>query len=344
MARLVWEGHLRLSLVTCPVALFKATSEGETVHLHLLHPETHNRVKQAWKDPSLPEGEQEVARSELLHGYEVEDGEYVIIEDEDLKSVRLESTRTIQIERFVDATTIDRLFWDQPYYLAPSGKKDLQEPFAVIRDAMVEAGRVALGRVVMTGRERTVAIEPRGAGLLLTTLHAHQEVRPDAEVFDGLDELKADPQMIEIARGDHRQAGGDVRSRAVPRPLCGGAAGPGGGEGGRQDRRLASGGRAREQRGGPDGGAAREPERRRRRPGAEGGGQGARKAGGAEGPCEAPRQAGVDRLRRRAGVARLRRTSRASIPPRPRAPGSPRPAAGWRSAAGASWRAAASGP
>ena len=200
MPRPVWEGHLRLSLVTCPVALFKATSEGEGVHFHLLHPKTHNRVKQAWKDPSLPPGEQEVPRGELLHGYELERGQYVIIEDEDLKSVRLESTKTIQIERFVDLASIDRLYWDQPYFMTPSGKKDLQEPFAVIRDAMVQAGKVAIGRVVMTGRERVVAIEARHDGLLLSTLHSHDEVRDDADVFAGLAELKADPAMVDIAQ------------------------------------------------------------------------------------------------------------------------------------------------
>ena len=199
MARPIWEGHLRLSLVTCPVSLFKATSEGEGVHFHLLHPQTHNRVKQTWKDPSLPEGEQEVARGELLHGYELEKGQYVIIDDDDLKSVRLESTKTIQIERFVDAASIDRLYWDQPYFMTPSGKRDLQEPFAVIRDAMAKAGKIAIGRVVMTGRERVVAIEPRHSGLLMSTLHSYGEVRADAEVFEGLEELRTAPQMVEIA-------------------------------------------------------------------------------------------------------------------------------------------------
>lgn len=199
MVRPVWEGHIRLSLVTCPVALYKATSEGEGVHFHLLHPQSHNRVKQAWKDPTLPEGEQEVPRGELLHGFEVERGQYVIIEDADIKSIRLESTKTIQIERFVDAASIDRLYWDQPYFMAPSGKKDLQEPFAVIRDAMEKAGKIALGRVVMGGRERIVAVEPRHGGLLLSTLHAHGEVRADSDVFSGLESLHADPQMVEIA-------------------------------------------------------------------------------------------------------------------------------------------------
>ncbi len=198
-SRPVWDGHLRLSLVTCPVSLFKATSEGEGVHSHLLHPESHNRVKQAWKDPSLPEGEQEVPRAELLHGYEVEKGKYVIIEDEDIKSVKLESTKTIQIERFVDAETIDRVYWDTPYYMVPSGKKELMEPFAVIREAMQGAGRIAIGRVVMTGRERVVAIEVRGRGLLLSTLHAQDEVRSDAELFDSIPDGKPDKQMVEIA-------------------------------------------------------------------------------------------------------------------------------------------------
>ena len=198
--RPVWEGHLRLSLVTCPVALFKATSEGNSVHFHLLHPQSHNRVKQAWKDPTLPAGEQEIPRGELLHGYEVEKGRYVIIEDEDIKAIRLESTKTIQIERFVDRDTIDRVYWDTPYYMVPSGKAELIEPFAVIRDAMDGTGRVALGRVVMTGRERIVAIEVRGAGFLLSTLHAADEVRSDAELFDDIPTAKPDKTMTDIAR------------------------------------------------------------------------------------------------------------------------------------------------
>ena len=200
MARPIWEGHLRLSLVTCPVALHKATSEGEGVHFHLLHPESHHRVKQAWRDPELGPDAPDVPRSELLHGYEIAKGEYVIIEDADLKAVKLESTKTIQIERFVDAADIDRLYWDQPYFLVPSGKKDLQEPYAVIREAMAGENKVALGRVVMTGRERIVAIEVRHQGLLLTTLRAKEEVRDEQAAFDGAEDAKADPSMVDIAR------------------------------------------------------------------------------------------------------------------------------------------------
>ncbi len=198
-SRPVWDGHLRLSLVTCPVSLFKATSEGAGVHFHLLHPQSKNRVKQAWKDPALPEGEQEIPRGELLHGYEIEKGKYVLIDDADIKAVKLESTKTIQIERFVDAETIDRVYWDTPYYMVPTGKPELLEPFAVIREAMAGAGRIAIGRLVMTGRERIVAIEVRGKGLLLSTLHAQDEVRSDAEYFDGIPAAPPDKQMIEIA-------------------------------------------------------------------------------------------------------------------------------------------------
>ena len=195
------------------------------MHFHLLHPKSHNRVKQAWKDPSLPEGEQEMPRGELLHGYEVEKGKYVIIEDEDIKAVRLESTKTIQIERFVDLGTIDRVYWDTPYYMVPTGRPELIEPFAVIRDAMQGAGRIAIGRVVMTGRERIVAIEVRGKGLLLSTLHAQDEVRSDADYFGAIPAAQARPADGRDRRGDHRQAGGAVRPERVPRPLCRGAQG-----------------------------------------------------------------------------------------------------------------------
>ena len=200
MPRPVWEGHLRLSLVTCPVALLKATSEGEGVHFHLLHPETHRRVKQAWRDPDLGKDAPDVARDTLLQGYELSKGEYVIVDETDLKTVRLESTKTIQIERFVNAGEIDRLYWDQPYFLVPADKKDLQEPYAVIRDAMAGENRVALGRVVMTGRERIVAIEVRHQGLLLTTLRSATEVRDEATAFEGLDTMTSDPDMVDIAR------------------------------------------------------------------------------------------------------------------------------------------------
>jgi DNA end-binding protein Ku len=202
--RPTWEGHLRLSLVTCPVRLFKATGEGDAVHFHLLAPETHNRVKQQYKDPE----DGVIQRKDLVRGFEVEKDRYVIVKDEEIKKLKLESTKVIDIEKFVQTRTIDRLYWEQPYYLVPDGKP-AQEPFAVIREAMSMEGQVALGRLVMNNRERVVAIESRGRGMLLTTLRAHDEVRAEDDVFDGIVDVRISPQMVEIAKQIISQATGD---------------------------------------------------------------------------------------------------------------------------------------
>src|SRR3954462_14167639 len=115
-SRPVWEGHLRLSLVACPVRLFKATGEGDAVHFHLLHRQTLNRVKQQYRDPE----DGVVERRDMVKGYEIERDRYVVVEDEELKKLKVESTKVIDIERFVDRDEIDRLYWDEPYYLVPS--------------------------------------------------------------------------------------------------------------------------------------------------------------------------------------------------------------------------------
>jgi DNA end-binding protein Ku len=203
-SRPVWQGHLRLSLVTCPVAVHKATSEARDVRFHLLNPDTHNRVKQAWKDAATGT---EVERRELLRGYEVAKDEHVIVDDEELKALKLESTKVIDIERFVDASGIDRLYWDQPYFLVPDGKT-APEPFAVIREAMAGEGKVALGRLVMANRERIVAVEPREAGMVLTTLRSHGEVRDEDDLFGDIPDVKIDARMVEIAKQIISQSAG----------------------------------------------------------------------------------------------------------------------------------------
>ena len=192
--RPTWQGHLRLSLVTCPVALYTATQSSGDVHFNLLHKDTHNRIKMVTTDPELGP----VDRSDLVKGYEYEKGQYVIVTPEEIESVRLESTKTIDIERFVDADDIDRLYWNAPYFLKPDGKLAI-EAFTVIREAMERTDKVALGRVVMHQRERLVALEPRDNGLLAYTLRSHDEVRKPEEFFDDIPEHKADPQMIAIA-------------------------------------------------------------------------------------------------------------------------------------------------
>jgi DNA end-binding protein Ku len=193
-SRPTWQGHLRLSLVSCPVAMYTAVSPGGEVRFNLLHPKTHNRIKMVATDPDLGP----VDRADLVKGYEYEKGHYVILTPEEIESVRLESTRTIDIERFVDAADIDRLYWDNPYFLVPDGKL-ATDAYTVIRDAMAGAGKIALGRVVMHTRERLMAIEPRDNGLVAYTLRSHDEVRDPAELFDDIPDRKADPQMVAIA-------------------------------------------------------------------------------------------------------------------------------------------------
>lgn len=194
-ARPTWQGHLRLSLVTCPVALYTAISSSSEVSFNLINPKTNNRIKMVTTDAETGEPLQ---RSELVKGYEVEKGKYVILEDEEIKAVRLESTKTIDIERFVPASDIDRLYWDRPYFLAPDGKL-AAEAFAVIRQAMEESGQVALGRVVLSQRERLLALEPRGKGILATALRSHDEVKNPASLFDDIADVKVDKDMVQIA-------------------------------------------------------------------------------------------------------------------------------------------------
>jgi len=193
-ARPTWQGHLRLSLVTCPVALYTATQPGGEVHFNMLHKKTHNRIRMIPTDPDLGP----VERTDLAKGYEYEKGEYIVLTQDEIEDVRLESTKTIDIERFVEAGSIDRLYWDNPYFLAPDGKLAI-EAFTVIREAMERTNRIALGRVVMHQRERMLAMEPRDTGMIAWSLRTHDEVRDPADFFDDIPGKTADPQMISIA-------------------------------------------------------------------------------------------------------------------------------------------------
>ncbi len=193
-ARPTWQGHLKLSLVTCPVALYTATSSANTVSFHLINPETNNRIRMVPTDPDAGP----VERSDLVKGYEVSKDEYVLFDDEDFDKVKLESTRTISIDEFVDEADIDRLYWNDPFYVVPE-KGVGAEAFAVIRDAMKAAGKIAIGCLVLRGRERQIALEVRGKGLVAYSLRAHDEVRDAADYFDDIPTVKADKDMVEIA-------------------------------------------------------------------------------------------------------------------------------------------------
>ena len=192
--RPTWQGHLKLSLVTCPVALYTATSSVGDVRFHLINPATHNRIRMVTTDPDTGP----VERSDLVKGYEVAKDEYVLFDEADFDKVRLESTKTIAIDQFVNEADIDRLYWDDPFYVVPEKGVGV-EAFAVIREAMKGAGRIALGQLVLRGKERQLALEVHGKGLVAYTLRAHDEVKDADDFFDDIPAMKADADMVEIA-------------------------------------------------------------------------------------------------------------------------------------------------
>ena len=191
-----WQGLLRLSLVSCPVALFNAVSPGAEVRFNLINPATGNRVRNLTVDA---ETEEPVSRSDLVKGFEIEKNVYVKVTPEELAAVRLPSARMLDIDRFVDGAEIDRLYWDHPYYLAPDGKA-AEEPFAVITAAMAETGQIGLGTVVMSNRERLIAIEPRADAMIATTLRSYREVRSMAAFSPPANSPAPDDDMVTIAK------------------------------------------------------------------------------------------------------------------------------------------------
>lgn len=192
--RASWKGYLKLSLVSCPVRLYPATSSSERVRFNQLHKDTHNRINMKPVDPELGL----VDRADLVKGYEYEDKKYIIIDDEDLEAVKLESNHTLNIEAFVDAAEVDVIYQDAPYYLAPDGAM-AEETFIVLREAMREAGKLAIARLVLSSRERVVTIGPRDAGMFVCTLRAPNEVRATSAYFDSIPDEVPDPEMLGLA-------------------------------------------------------------------------------------------------------------------------------------------------
>ena len=190
-----WKGYLRLSLVSCPIALYPASSLSEKVSFNRLNRKTGNRLKQQNVDSETGEV---VPREDIARGYEVAKGQYLIVEDEELDAVQIESTRTIDIDQFVPKSEIDERYIDSPYYIAPDGQVG-QDAFAVIRDTIGKLNMVALGRVVLTRREHVIALEPKGRGLMGLTLRYPYEVRDEASYFEDIPELKLPKEMLDLA-------------------------------------------------------------------------------------------------------------------------------------------------
>lgn len=192
--RASWKGHLRLSLVSCPVRLYNATSAGKRVSFNLLHRETNNRVRMVPHDPERGA----VDRSELVRGYEYERDRYVVVGDEDLAKVKLESSEIIDIESFVDADDADPIYFESPYYLAPDGAV-AEETFRVIREAMRRKNKIALSRIVLSSREHLIAMSPRDKGIMVTTLRTADEVRADEPYFADIRDEAPEPELVELA-------------------------------------------------------------------------------------------------------------------------------------------------
>jgi len=193
--RAYWKGFLRLSLVSCPIALFPATSEREKIHFHQLNRKTGNRIQ--YKKVDAETG-REVDRDDIIRGYEKSKGDYVPVEPDELEAVAIESRRVIEIDEFVPRKEIDELYFANPYYIVPDGEAGAQA-YAVIREAVEQANMIALGRVVFTSREHVIALEARGKGIMGVTLRYPYEVRDEKDYFDDIPGERVTKDMLELA-------------------------------------------------------------------------------------------------------------------------------------------------
>jgi DNA end-binding protein Ku len=193
--RAYWKGYLKLSLVSCPIALFPATSEREKISFHQLNKNTGHRIKYQKVDSDTGN---EVEAADIIKGYEVGKGQYIELNPEELEAVAIESKHTIEIDKFVPRDEIDEIFFNSPYYIVPDGEVGAQA-FAVIREAIKKEGMVALGKVVFTSREHVIALEPRGKGLMGVTLRYPYEVRKEADYFDDIPDEKTPKDMLDLA-------------------------------------------------------------------------------------------------------------------------------------------------
>jgi DNA end-binding protein Ku len=191
-----WKGYLRVSLVSCPVRLYPAATTAEKISFHNLAPGTMSRISMVPTDPTTGKA---VPRDELLKGYEFEKGRYVIISDEELATLQVESSKVIDVTQFVADSEVDPLYVDTPYWLAPDGKM-ANEAFRVIVEAMRLEQKAGIGRLVLSSRERAVLLSPRGKGIMIRTLRAPDEVRRDTAYFEDIEEGTLDQSAVRLAR------------------------------------------------------------------------------------------------------------------------------------------------
>ena len=190
-----WKGYLKLSLVSCSVALYPATTTSQRIRFNIINRKTGDRIR---NDVVDAETGQSVEPEDRVKGYQYAKGEYVLVEEDELDNVALESTHTIDIEQFVPMSEVDRIYLDESFYLLPEDEVS-QEAFAVIREAMRKDDLVGLARVVIYRREHLLLLAPRGKGLMATALRYKSEVRDEKAYFDGIKDIKVPPDMLKLA-------------------------------------------------------------------------------------------------------------------------------------------------
>src|ERR1041384_2705584 len=193
--RPIWKGYLKLSLVSCSVAMYTATSTSSRVRLHIINRETGNRIRNQAIDAETGDV---VESDDKVKGYETGEGHYVLLEDDELDNVALETTHTLDIEEFVPREEVDEIYLDESFYLVPS-EEVAYEAFAVIREAMKKKGWVGLGRVVTHRRERLLMLQSRGKGIVGTALRYKSEVRDEDQYFDDIPNVKVTSDMVKLA-------------------------------------------------------------------------------------------------------------------------------------------------
>ena len=193
--RPIWRGHLRLALVSCPIALYSANHDRGSLHFNLINPATGNRIRMVTQDAETGDT---LSRGDLVKGYEFKKDHYLIVDDADFENARIESSSTVKIDKFVDADSIDPIYFDASYYVAPDGDAG-QDVYIVLRDAIASTGKIALSRLVIARREHPIAIMPMGKGLAIHTLHEERDLNDYAGLFDQLPSTKPDPDMIQLA-------------------------------------------------------------------------------------------------------------------------------------------------
>jgi DNA end-binding protein Ku len=194
--RPAWKGYLKLSLVTCAIELTNVVTHAEKVSFRILNRKTGNTVKRIYVDA---ETGKPIEEGDEIKGYELDDGDFVHIEEDEIEAVQIESSHTMSLDGFVDKSSIEQIYLDTPYYVSPADKVS-QEAFAVIRDAMAARKMAGLARIVLYQRERPIVIEPLGKGMVLTTLRYDDTVRRPATVFEDIAAAKTDKEMIDLAQ------------------------------------------------------------------------------------------------------------------------------------------------